>query len=71
MRAAASPESAKDSENPYPTSVNVAAHARVPARLQGMKRRSPMPDAPATKGETARTTPTKRPSSTALPPWRA
>lgn len=68
MRAAVSPESAKDAEKPYPTSVNVAAQASVPARLQGMKRRSARPDAPATNGETARTTPTKRPSSTALPP---
>lgn len=71
MRAAVSPESAKDSENPYPTSVKVAAQARVPARLHGTKRRSSRPEAPATNGDTARTRPTKRPSSTALPPWRA
>ena len=68
MRAALSPDSANDAEKPYPTAVKVAAQSRAPARLQGTKRRRPRPEAPARKGETARTMPVNRPSSTALPP---
>ena len=71
IRAAASPDSANDSEKPYPTSVKVVAQSSAPAALQGRKRTSARPDAPARKGETARTTPAKRPTRIVFPPWRS
>jgi predicted transcriptional regulator of viral defense system len=45
--------------------------AAILAALQAAKRRSSSPDAPATNGDTARTSPVKRPSKTALPPCRS
>jgi hypothetical protein len=51
MRAAASPDSANDSEKPYPPRAKVAAQSSAPAALQATKRRTARPDAPAMNGD--------------------